>query len=140
MNLRKVKTSVFSYASNHSIWQTPKAKLIIRSEHLRLLHTGPTLLSSSLSCKYHTIGRRRSICSIPRSCIICLHQTEKPKPQQMGQLPIESDAVFENVGVDYAGPMYIKYGYVRSPRLLSHTFLCSFHCRLKQYILNWFQI
>ena len=31
-------------------------KLIIRFEHRRLLHAGPTLLSSSLSEKYHIIG------------------------------------------------------------------------------------
>ncbi len=67
----------------------PLTKLIIRSEHLRLLHAGPTLLGSSLSCKYHIVGGSKSIRSITRSCITCLHQSEKLKSQQMGQLPIE---------------------------------------------------
>ena len=34
----------------------------------------------------------------------------------MGQLPLERvnpGIVFENVGIDYAGPISIKYGYVR---------------------------
>ena len=39
----------------------------------------------------------------------------------MGQLPMERvtpDAVFENVGVDYAGPLYIKYGPIRKPTVI----------------------
>ena len=37
----------------------------------------------------------------------------KPKPQVLGQLPKERvtpDVVFDKVGVDYAGPVYIKQG------------------------------
>ena len=36
----------------------------------------------------------------------------------MGQLPKERvtpDSVFDRVGLDYAGPIYIKHGYVRKP-------------------------
>ena len=31
----------------------PVAKLLIQSEYLHLLHTGPKLLTSSLSCRFH---------------------------------------------------------------------------------------
>ena len=36
----------------------------------------------------------------------------------MGQLPKERvtpDSVFDRVGLDYAGPIYVKHGYVRKP-------------------------
>ncbi len=39
----------------------------------------------------------------------------------MGQLPVERvtpDLVFNRVGVDYAGPIYVKYGHVRKPTLV----------------------
>ena len=39
----------------------------------------------------------------------------------MGRLPTECvspDSVFDNVGVDYAGPMYIKLGSVRKPTIV----------------------
>ena len=39
----------------------------------------------------------------------------------LGQLPIERttpDSVFEKVGIDYAGPFYIKYGSVRKPTIV----------------------
>ena len=44
----------------------------------------------------------------------------------IGQLPIERvtpDLVFEDVGVDYAGPVVIKHGYVRKPTLVK-AYIC----------------
>ncbi len=123
--------SQLAYSAMHPVilsGKHPITRLIIRSEHIRLLHAGPTLLNSSLNCKYHIIGARKTIRHITRSCAICLRYSEKPKAQQMGQLPIERvtpDIVFENVGVDYAGPIYVKYGYVRKPKLVK-SYICVF--------------
>ena len=106
----------------------PLTRIIIYSEHLRLLHAGPTLLSSVLSCKYHIIRARSSIRYVTRSCVICLRYSEKPKAQQMGQLLLERvtpDIVFENTGIDYAGPIYIKYGHVRKPVIVK-AYICIF--------------
>ena len=52
-------------------------KLIIQTEHVRLLHAGPFLMSS-LNRRYHIIGGRRIVCSITRSCIICRRRSQKP--------------------------------------------------------------
>ena len=46
----------------------------------------------------------------------------------MGQLPperITSDIVFEHVGLDYAGPLYLKRGSVRKPVVLK-SYVCVF--------------
>ena len=46
----------------------------------------------------------------------------------LGQLPIERvtpDVVFDRVGVDYAGPIYVKYGYVRKPTVVK-AYVCIF--------------
>ena len=46
----------------------------------------------------------------------------------MGQLPAERitpDIVFSHVGVDYARPLLIKFGYVRKPTL-KKTYVCVF--------------
>ena len=46
----------------------------------------------------------------------------------LGQLPTERLAagpVFDNVGVDYAGPVYIKYGFVRKPTIVK-AYVCVF--------------
>ena len=60
--------------------------------------------------------------------MICLRQSKRPDPQQIGQLSIERvtpDIVFEHVGVDYAGPIYTKHGYVRKPTVLK-SYICLF--------------
>lgn len=106
----------------------PLTKLIVQSEHLRLLHAGPTLLAASLSQRFHIVGGRRVIRAVTRRCVICRKTSLKPQPPQMGQLPVERitpDAVFNKVGLDYAGPVLVKYGYVRKPTVVK-TYVCVF--------------
>ena len=46
----------------------------------------------------------------------------------LGQLPIECttpDSVFERVSVDYAGPFYIKYGFVHKATIVK-AYVCIF--------------
>lgn len=71
-------------------------------------------------------------CKIVRSitcgCTICRRNSTRPQPQKLGQLPIERitpGPVFDKVGVDYAGPVYIKYGYVCKPTIVkAYLFPC----------------
>ncbi|XP_064386059.1 uncharacterized protein LOC135334711 [Halichondria panicea] len=120
-----------SYQSQHQTILHGKhllTHMIIRDEHLRLLHAGPTLLEASLSRRYHIVGGRKLIRSIARKCLTCRRYTARPKPQMLGQLPVERitpGSVFDNVGVDYAGPVLIKYGYVRKPKLVK-AYICVF--------------
>lgn len=107
------------------------AKLIIRAEHLRLMHAGPTLLAASLSRRYHIIGGRRIIRSITRCCVICRRTTARPRPPMMGQLPLERitpDVVFDRVGLDYAGPLLVKFGHVRDLQLSRAMCACLCLC------------
>ena len=106
----------------------PITKLLILSEHLRLFHAGPQLLTSSLSQRYHIIGHKKTIRSVTRSCVICRKNSARPKPQMLGKLPIERvtpDSVFEKTGLDYAGPLNIKYGHARKPTLIK-AYVCIF--------------
>lgn len=106
----------------------PLVKLLIRSEHLRLLHAGHLLTSASLSRQYHIVGGHKAIRSITRNCVVCRKQSARPSPQLMGQLPKERvtpDAVFNNVGLDYAGPVYLKQGSVRKPVVVK-AYVCVF--------------
>ena len=59
--------------------------------------------------------------SIVRDCVICRRLSDKPRPPIMGQLPVERispDIVIEHTGVDYAGPVYLKFGHVRKPLII----------------------
>ena len=39
--------------------------------------------------------------------------------------PVPPGTIFENFGVDYAGPVFIKYGYVRNPTIVK-AHICVF--------------
>ena len=96
-----------------------------------MLHAGPTLLIASLNHRFHVIGMRKGVRSITRSCIVCRRETAKPQSQKMGKLPIErvtpnhTGTVFANVGIDYAGPVKMKYGSVRRPTVVK-AYICVF--------------
>ena len=99
----------------------PLTRLIIRTEHIRLMHAGATLVSASLSGRLHIIGGRKVIRCVIRQCVICRRQSSRTETQKMGSLPVERltpDRPFANVGIDYAGPFYVKYGYVRKPTIV----------------------
>ena len=64
----------------------PITKLIILSEHLRLMHAGPTLLPSSLNQRFHILKARKVIRSITRQCIVCKRHSVRPQAQLLGQL------------------------------------------------------
>ncbi len=120
-----------SYDSIHPIVIHGKhfiTRLIIRGEHLRLMHAGPTLVHESLSSRFHIVGGHRVVRSVIHQCITCRKYSAKPQSQKMGNLPperITPDHLFDNVGIDYAGPFYTKYGYVRKPTIVK-SYVCVF--------------
>lgn len=120
-----------AYFSQHPVilhGSHPLTHLIIRSEHRRLLHAGPTLLLCSLNRRFHILGGRKAIRSTTRACVTCRRVAAKPQNQKMGQLPMERvtpDLIFNRVGVDYAGPLLLKLGSTRKPVAVK-SYVCVF--------------
>ena len=127
----RLRKSQFAFSRRHPVillGRHPLTKLIIRAEHVRLLHAGPTLVNSSLGRRLHIVGQRNAVRSITRACVVCRRTATRPQPQLMGQLPLERitpGIVFENVGIDYAGPIYLKLGRVRKPTIIK-AYICLF--------------
>ena len=125
------QNSKLPYATQHPVILHSKhvlTKVVIQSEHLRLLHAGPTLLTASLGRRFHIVAGTKAIRSLTRGCTVCRHNAAKSQPQVLGQLPKERvtpDIVFDKVGVDYAGPVFIKHGYVRKP-IVVKAYICVF--------------
>ena len=86
---------------------------------------------ASLSLKYHVLGDFRCIRSVIRRCTTCGLHNAKPSTQRVGQLPkerVEASRVFEHVGLDYAGPFFLKLGNTRKPtfvKCLHLLFVCK---------------
>ncbi len=127
----RVHNSGFAFSQRHPVilyGQHKLTKLIIETEHVRLLHAGPTLVNSSLSRRFHIVGQRRVTRSLTRACVTCRRTSARPQSQLMGQLPPERvtpGMIFEKVGIDYAGPVQLKLGRVRKPTIVK-AYICVF--------------
>jgi len=78
--------SKLSFSQSHPVIMEGKhsvTKLLIRSEHIQLMHAGPTLLRihASLSQWFHIIGARKTVRFVTRECITCRRHSIKPQGQ-----------------------------------------------------------
>ena len=67
----RIKNSTVTWDQKHPVilrGKHPLTKLMIRSEHTRLLHAGPTLTFTSLSRKFHIIGGLKVVRTVTRQC------------------------------------------------------------------------
>ena len=120
-----------SYDKRHSLIMPSKhrvTRMLIEYEHARLLHAGPTLVAASLARRFAIVGARRAVRDVTRRCVICRRVAGKPRPQLLGRLPadrLRPGPVFDKIGVDYAGPILVKSGYVRKP-VITKAYVCVF--------------
>jgi hypothetical protein len=122
-NLSYDRTHPIVLHGKHSI-----THMIITAEHHRMLHPGPSLLSASISLKFHIINLHRVVRKVTHECVTCKRYSGRVMSQQEGQLPLERitpDTVFEKVGIDYAGPFLIKRGHTRKPTIVK-AYVCLF--------------
>ena len=89
------------------------ATLLIRDVHEKNAHAGSNYVLSQMRRKYHALKDYSAVKSVLNSCVQCKKHHGQPMQQVMGDLPKERvDATrppFTFVGVDYFGPMNVKY-------------------------------
>ena len=86
----RLQHSQLNYESKHQIILHPHShlsKLIIQSEHLRLLHAGVQLTQFSLRRKYWILNDKSYIRSVIHKCITCFRFRARGANQLLGQLP-----------------------------------------------------
>lgn len=104
--------------------------LLIREEHLKLLHAGPRLILSSLQQNFWIISGYRQVKKVISKCIICFKHKAKCSEQLMGSLPekrVSRARVFQNVGIDFCGPFLIKQSRIRKS-ITSKCYIALFIC------------
>lgn len=106
--------SQFSYNKKHPIIlhnNNTLTKLIMRSQHIRLLHAGPQLLLSATREQYWPIHGKSLANRILRECVTCFRAKPKTHIPIMGNLPtsrVTPSPPFHTTGIDYAGPFAIR--------------------------------
>ncbi|XP_055633508.1 uncharacterized protein LOC129773872 [Toxorhynchites rutilus septentrionalis] len=92
--------------ANHKL-----TRMIASLEHLKTLHGGPNLLLSSLRRRFWPLNGRNLASSTVHRCVTCARASPKSLEQLMGDLPpvrVTRAFPFENVGVDFAGPIFLR--------------------------------
>ncbi len=106
------------------------SKLLVWQVHLDSGHAGVGTMLAILSENYHIIGVRSLLRQVSRTCITCQKTYARAAGQLMGQLPLERVTPappFTHVGIDFAGPFYVKRGHTRKYTKLK-VYVCLFLC------------
>ncbi|XP_018394549.1 PREDICTED: uncharacterized protein LOC108773287 [Cyphomyrmex costatus] len=86
-------------------------RLIIREKHEQLLHAGVQILMNKLREQFWILGGRRTVRSVVRQCVVCRRHDAKDIQVITAPLPedqVRDAAIFEIVGIDLAGPVFLK--------------------------------
>ncbi|XP_018378092.1 PREDICTED: uncharacterized protein LOC108770856 [Trachymyrmex cornetzi] len=130
----RLSASSLPYASKHPMLlpgKHPFSRLIIVYEHEKHLHAGPQATLAAIRERYWLISARSIIRQVLAKCVICFKSSPKLASAIMGNLPEPrvkaSPRIFDQCGVDYAGPLYYKEGARRSTKLVK-CYIAIFVC------------
>lgn len=130
----RLENSNFSFNKKHPILIQSThvfTKLLFDFEHKRLMHAGPQLLLASIRELYWPIGGRNLAKVCYHKCIRCNRMKGKTLTPLMGNLPEQrlnpGGYPFENVGIDYAGPILSASRQGRGCRLMK-VYIAIFVC------------
>ncbi|XP_075732618.1 uncharacterized protein LOC142775163 [Rhipicephalus microplus] len=89
----------------------PFTSLVVIEAHCRALHGGVANTLMQIRQRYWIIRARRKVKRIINKCFLCQRYNVKPGNVQYAPMPEDrllSSGPFDAVGLDFAGPLYIK--------------------------------
>lgn len=93
-------------------------EILIDSLHRENLHVGRNGLLSVIRSRFWPINAKRVIYRVLKRCVRCFRVKPSDIQQFMGDLPscrVTEALPFSRTGVDYAGPLLLKQGRMKSP-------------------------
>ncbi|XP_055941720.1 uncharacterized protein LOC129971768 [Argiope bruennichi] len=108
------ETTHLSTYEKHPIILPPKAKLtelLIWESHKRVFHSGVSHTLVQIREKFWILKARQTIKSLLGRCTICKRFNSSPGNQVIAPLPdirVEQSSPFTIIGVDFAGPLFVK--------------------------------
>lgn len=111
----RIHLAQVTYEKRHPIILPAKSHLttlIVVEAHKITLHGGPQVMHNYLRSRYWIIRGKDQVKKCYRECVTCLRYSRQSNNQLMGQLPearLKPSKPFQASGVDYAGPINIKF-------------------------------
>ena len=111
-------------------------KLVVKQTHDRVKHSGINATLTALRERYWVLRGRETVKKVVRHCVVCRRYEASPcKSSRFADLPstrVSDDPPFTHIGLDFAGPLYVK-----EPRRSSQTGDSNLHARqLGPFIWN----
>ncbi|KAJ0169568.1 hypothetical protein K1T71_014753 [Dendrolimus kikuchii] len=106
------------------------AKLVVADAHERTFHGGQQLVLNFIRSRYWISRLKNMVRAYIHSCVTCIRYAAKTKYQLMGELPasrVTPSKPFLNSGVDFAGPIQMRYAKGRGQRSYK-GYICLFIC------------
>jgi len=129
----RLRHSLLNYDCKHPILLSKRshyALLLCRRWHLLTGHAGPRVLAAMIARQYWVISLRSVLHSVLINCTVCVRFDAKPTHPFMADLPrarIQPRRSFDQVGVDYAGPLQLKESRLRKSRIFK-IYIAVFIC------------
>ena len=111
----RLDKSGMEFGTRHPVLHPPKhpfVELIIRDVHERVKHNGIRDTLTTIRERFWIIRGRESVKRLIKGCVIC--RKAEGQPYTCGSVPdlpalrVSNDPPFTNVGLDFAGPLYIR--------------------------------
>ena len=106
----------------------PLVQKLIRRIHCMEGHVGRNHLIATVREEYWIIGMTTAVRTVLKRCVVCHRYQARLEAQKVGPLPqdrVSSRRAFENVGVDYFGPLNIAVGR-RQEKRYGVVFSCNY--------------
>lgn len=111
----RIDQANIDYNTRHPIVipsKTHLTRLLISEAHEMTLHGGPQTMLNFLRAKYWIIRARNQVKTYYRDCVRCIRYSKAGTVQLMGQLSelrLKPTKPFKTSGVDFAGPIQIRF-------------------------------
>ena len=106
-------------------------KLFVIDAHKRVKHSGVNGTLNELRSRFWISSGRNVVKRCIRECIPCKRINGKvllgPPPPDLPGYRVASDFAFTNIGVDYAGPLFVKNIYSETDEM-HKAYICLFTC------------
>ena len=125
----RIGKSQLDFNAKHPIllhWKHHAIELFLRNEHKDNQHEGTEHVRNIVQQKMWILGIRNALRSIKNKCINCRKGRAQTIAPVMADLPeerLDASTAFTNVGVDYFGQFFVKFG-----RRNEKRWCCLFIC------------
>ncbi|XP_037906171.1 uncharacterized protein LOC119648480 [Hermetia illucens] len=128
----RIQQSAANFDTKHPILlpRGHMANLVIKHYHHLMLHGPAQLVHSTIRTKYWIIDGLTAVKQFGRKCTHCFRMNAKPSQQLMGILPqerVRPGKPFARTGIDYAGPITIKWSNGRGTKT-TKAYIVVFVC------------